>query len=87
MGGSAGGGYCFAGSATNSIQFNDLTPPGSLVFYLMNRAGEEARDAFLGYVRQHYKGVSGPDPSMSFGFADNKDLHAKFAAFLKSLRE
>ena len=60
---------------------------GSLVFFLMNRCGDEGREAVIAYMRSHFRGGSPKDPSGKLGFESAKDLHAKFEAFLLSLLE
>jgi hypothetical protein len=60
---------------------------GSLVFFLMNRRGDEGREALIDYMRKHYRGATPKDPSEAFGFESGKDLHEKFEAFLMSLVE
>ena len=60
---------------------------GSLVFFLMNRCGDEGREALITYMRSHYRGGTPKDPSSQFGFESGKDMHEKFEAFLLSLLE
>jgi len=58
---------------------------GSLVFFLMNRCGDEGRQALIKYMRNYYGSSSVKDPSTRFGFESGEDMHEKFKAFLLSL--
>ncbi len=58
---------------------------GSLVFFMMNRCGEEGRAALERYMRGYYSGRAAKDPSKELGFADSAEFHAKFREFLMSL--
>ncbi len=60
---------------------------GGLVFFLMNKCGEDTREAMINYMRQHYEGRSPSEPFSNLGFEDGKDFHAKYEAYLKSLAE
>jgi hypothetical protein len=55
---------------------------GSLVFYLMNKAGAERRKALIEYLRAWYESRLEPRSWESLGFANASELDQGFAAFL-----
>lgn len=59
---------------------------GSLVFFLMNRRGDDGRRRLVRYMRSYYQGTCTADGWRDLGFESAEDLHAQFANFLSSLR-
>lgn len=60
---------------------------GSLVFFLMNRAGVQARQTLVELLREFYRGRSVPAPWERFGWESAARLDADFRAFLRETRD
>jgi outer membrane protein assembly factor BamB len=58
---------------------------GSLVFYLMNRAGAEKRAALIEYLRNWYAGRIAERSWESLGYASSSELELAFTSFLSEV--
>ena len=55
---------------------------GSLVFYLMNKAGDEKRAALLGYLRSWYESHLDQHSWETLGYSSSSELERAFLEFL-----
>jgi hypothetical protein len=58
---------------------------GSLVYFLVNRRGDAGRAAFLGLMRDYYRGKPRMEPWKMLGFESAAELDQEFKAFLEEL--
>jgi hypothetical protein len=58
---------------------------GSLVFYLMNRAGAEKRAALIDYLKDWYEGRLGAHSWETLGFTTSSEIEAQFMSFLSDV--
>jgi hypothetical protein len=57
---------------------------GSLVFFLLNRAGEAPRAAFVRTLRSYYEGKPTPPTGEQLGYASTAELEKAFLEFLRT---
>ncbi len=58
---------------------------GSLVFFMMNRRGEDGRAALIEYMRKFYLGQIDAKGWDLLGFESGEDMETQFRAFLKTV--
>ena len=56
---------------------------GALVFFMMNRCGEEGRERFLDYMATYWRGKTKDEAWKALGFDTLEDFEAAFHAFLR----
>lgn len=59
---------------------------GTLVFYLMNRRGEQGRAALVAYLRDYYRRRSKPEGWIQLGWPSAVTLERDLKAFLETVR-
>jgi hypothetical protein len=57
---------------------------GALVFFLINRRGDEGRERFLAVLRDHYRGETKAGSWSKLGFESARVLEAAFLVFLRN---
>jgi PQQ-like domain len=77
----------------NTLRRLRLTPrsifyeqAGSLVFFLMNRAGPERRQKLIEYMRDHYRRRTRPEGWKALGYESASELERDYHAFLAEVR-
>jgi len=58
---------------------------GSLVFFLMNRCGDEGRAALIEYLRDYYLGATQTSGWKALGFQEVDDLERAFVQFMEEV--